>query len=59
MFGEHHVDIDAEDVESVISQLLAKQISLSGLQVKSANLDDLFIKLTGHQLSQDEQQEPA
>ena len=28
-------------------------VSLEGLQVKSANLDDLFIKLTGHQLSDD------
>jgi ABC-2 type transport system ATP-binding protein len=58
-FGESHVDIDAEDVEKVISELLAKKISLEGLQVKSANLDDLFIKLTGHQLSETEQEEQA
>ena len=56
LFGESHVDIDAEDVEKVISELLAKKISLEGLQVKSANLDDLFIKLTGHQLSENEKE---
>jgi ABC-2 type transport system ATP-binding protein len=59
LFGEHHVDIDAVDVEKVISELLSKKISLAGLQVKSANLDDLFIKLTGHQLSQSEKEEQA
>jgi len=51
-FGEHHVDIDAADVEQVISDLLSRGIKLEGLQVKSANLDDLFIKLTGHQLQE-------
>lgn len=49
-FGERHIDIDADNVERVISDLLAQGVSLEGLQVKSANLDDLFIKLTGHQL---------
>lgn len=50
-FGEHHVDIDAQDVEVSISELLTRGVKLDGLQVKSANLDDLFIKLTGHQLT--------
>lgn len=49
-FAEHYVDIDAEDVEQVITSLIEKGITLQGVQVKSANLDDLFIKLTGHQL---------
>lgn len=51
-FGHHHVDIDAKDVEVSISNLLEKGVKLDGLQVKSANLDDLFIKLTGHQLTE-------
>ena len=51
IYAEHHVDIEAADVEKSISDLLSKGISLNGLQVKSANLDDLFIKLTGHGLS--------
>lgn len=50
-FGEFHVDIDAQDVEVSISELLTRGVKLDGLQVKSANLDDLFIKLTGHQLT--------
>lgn len=60
-FGQHHIDIDAKDVEVAIADLLAKGVSLEGLQVKSANLDDLFIKLTGHQLEQaeDNSQESA
>lgn len=54
-FGNQHVDIDAENVEEAISGLLAKGVKLEGLQVKSANLDDLFIKLTGHQLDEGEE----
>lgn len=54
LYAEHYVDIEAQDVEQTISKMLHKGISLSGLQVKSANLDDLFIKLTGHQLQTNE-----
>lgn len=52
IYAEHFIDIDAENVEQAIAELLQQGISLTGLQVKSANLDDLFIKLTGHQLAQ-------
>lgn len=52
VFAEQYVDIDAENVEQSISNLLQQQISLEGVQVKSANLDDLFIKLTGHKLAE-------
>ena len=51
VFAEQYVDIDAENVESSIAELLQQGVSLEGVQVKSANLDDLFIKLTGHQLA--------
>ena len=50
LFGQSHVDIEANNVEQSISNLLRDGVKLDGLQVKSANLDDLFIKLTGHQL---------
>lgn len=50
-YGDSFYDIDAVNVETTITQLLAKGISLEGLSVKSANLDDLFIKLTGHGLT--------
>jgi ABC-2 type transport system ATP-binding protein len=49
---EGYIDIDAIDVEKSISELLHLGVSLSGLQVKSANLDDLFVKLTGHALAE-------
>ncbi len=42
--------IQTPDVEATISQLLAQQVPLQGLLVKSATLDDLFLKLTGHAL---------
>jgi ABC-2 type transport system ATP-binding protein len=29
---------------------MQEKVSLEGLQVKSANLDDLFLKLTGHSI---------
>ncbi|REL34484.1 ABC transporter ATP-binding protein [Thalassotalea euphylliae] len=44
------VEIVSENVESTLSMLIAKQVPLEQLQVKSANLDDLFLKLTGHSL---------
>lgn len=45
-----NVEIVSENVESTLSMLIAKQVPLAQLQVKSANLDDLFLKLTGHSL---------
>jgi len=48
--NEQQVEITTTDVEATIALLLAKNISLSGLHVKSPNLDDLFLKLTGHSL---------
>ena len=44
------VEIVSENVEATLTQLIAKQVPLDQLQVKSANLDDLFLKLTGHSL---------
>lgn len=44
------VDMTTNEIESTISQLVEQGVSLRGLQVKTPNLDDLFLKLTGHQL---------
>lgn len=44
------VAITSSNVEATLSALISQQVSLEGLQVKSANLDDLFLKLTGHSL---------
>ncbi|WP_199611413.1 ABC transporter ATP-binding protein [Flocculibacter collagenilyticus] len=47
---EGFIEITSDNVEQTITTLLKKGISLESLHVKSANLDDLFIKLTGHGL---------
>ncbi|GLX79655.1 ABC transporter ATP-binding protein [Thalassotalea insulae] len=49
ILGER-VEIATQHVEATLSLLIAEQVSLEGLHVKSANLDDLFLKLTGHSL---------
>jgi ABC-2 type transport system ATP-binding protein len=46
-----YLQINSRDIEQTIRLLLAQQFSLEGLFIKSANLDDLFLKLTGHSLS--------
>ena len=48
--SNNQVEIFSTDIDTSIKQLLDKKISLDGLQVRSPNLEDLFIKLTGHQL---------
>jgi ABC-2 type transport system ATP-binding protein len=48
--NDQQVEIITSDVEATIALLLAKKVSLAGLHVKSPNLDDLFLKLTGHTL---------
>lgn len=44
------IDITAINTEQTITKLIAQGVSLQGLQVKTPNLDDLFVKLTGSQL---------
>lgn len=46
-----YLQINSRDIEQTIRLLQAQQFSLEGLFIKSANLDDLFLKLTGHSLS--------
>jgi len=48
--NNHRVEIMTNEVESTIRRLLEKNISLDDMQIRSPNLEDLFIKLTGHQL---------
>jgi len=49
VIGER-VEITTQQVEQTLTLLMSENISLDGLHVKSANLDDLFLKLTGHSL---------
>ncbi|MBE1299216.1 MAG: ATP-binding cassette domain-containing protein [Alteromonadaceae bacterium] len=43
-------EVTTDEVEKVLLRLTQSSVKLQGLNVKSANLDDLFLKLTGHQL---------
>lgn len=44
------VEITTSNVEKTLLMLIQNQVSLEGLHVKSANLDDLFLHLTGQSL---------
>ena len=44
------IEITTNNVEQTLTLLMTSKVSLAGLQVKSANLDDLFLHLTGHSL---------
>jgi ABC-2 type transport system ATP-binding protein len=44
------VEITTSNVEKTLAMLMSNQVSLEGLHVKSANLDDLFLHLTGQSL---------
>jgi len=44
------IEITSKNVEKTLTLLMRLGVSLDGLHVKSANLDDLFLKLTGHSL---------
>lgn len=44
------VEITTDDVNRTIEELMAEQVSLARMQVRSRNLDDLFLELTGKDL---------
>jgi len=44
------IEITTGNVEETLASLMNDKVSLAGLHVKSANLDDLFLHLTGHSL---------
>ncbi len=46
----NRVEITTSNVEKTLALLMENKVSLEGLHVKSANLDDLFLHLTGHSL---------
>ena len=47
---DHNLELESDNVERDIRDFLKHGISLDGLSVHSANLDDLFLKLTGSTL---------
>lgn len=44
------IEITTCDVDQTIEDLLTNNISLAHLQIRSRNLDDLFLELTGKEL---------
>jgi len=44
------VEITTSDVNHTIEELMAHDITLAHLQIRSRNLDDLFLELTGREL---------
>ena len=44
------IEITTSDVTHTIEELMARNISLEHLQIRSRNLDDLFLELTGKEL---------
>lgn len=44
------IEITTCNIEQTLTLLMSNKVSLAGLHVKSANLDDLFLQLTGHLL---------
>lgn len=45
-----HIELTTNDIESTLKSLVSAGAQLEGMQVKSANLDDLFLRLTGYSL---------
>jgi len=49
-FIEDTIEIQTADPDSCINELIARGISLRGMTVRSMNLEDLFLKMTGKEL---------
>lgn len=48
--NNNQLELQTSNIDETIKNLLSFKIPLDGLQIRSPNLEDLFIKLTGHQL---------
>jgi ABC-2 type transport system ATP-binding protein len=44
------VEIQTDDVNGCLNTLIGRGVDLSGMTVRSQNLEDLFLKLTGRSL---------
>lgn len=50
--SEQFSEFSTENIEQAIKLISESNVSLQGMHIKSANLDDLFLKLTGQQLGE-------
>ena len=50
--GQHGeiVELPTDDIEGALEQLMSNNVSLTGMTVRSPNLEDVFLNLTGRQL---------
>jgi ABC-2 type transport system ATP-binding protein len=48
--SNNRIEIVTNDTEKTVKMLLDKSIPINNMQIRSPNLEDLFIKLTGNQL---------
>ena len=44
------IEIESQDVNKTVQLLLEHKVNLANLRIRSHTLDDLFLKLTGHEL---------
>jgi len=47
---QDRVEIQTDNLNECIQSLIGQGIDLTNMNVRSLNLEDLFLKLTGHQL---------
>lgn len=48
--GGDRIEIKTHDLDASVNALLAQNVSLSGMQIRSRDLEDLFLELTGKEL---------
>jgi ABC-2 type transport system ATP-binding protein len=44
------IEIESQDINKTVQLLLEHNVDLANLKIRSHTLDDLFLKLTGHEL---------
>ena len=47
---EERIEIQADDINACLDQLRALRVDLTEMTVRSPNLEDVFLELTGRQL---------
>jgi ABC-2 type transport system ATP-binding protein len=46
----NEIEIESRDINATLQILLAHNVNLENLKIRTHTLDDLFLKLTGHEL---------
>ncbi|WP_455220912.1 ABC transporter ATP-binding protein [Kaarinaea lacus] len=48
--NNNEIEIESQDINATLQILLAHDVNLANLKIRNHTLDDLFLKLTGHEL---------